>query len=296
MSNRKIYGYASVGLRVVVAISLALSVTAAIAQDSPAANDAAAATPATPEQMPPQAPQITFQNGSLTIVAENSRLEDVLNGIHEKTGADIDVPEGMGDDRVVVRLGPGPARDVLSSLFYGMPVNYVIAGAEDNPLEVRSIVLTKRSVTSGSGTAVARGSSYNPAAERAAEAQRAAIEEALRAQGEAANAAANNGAQGQASNTAEQAAPAVPQPAQQPGTLPAPPQVNAAVAAGGAVPANDGGTQTADAGAAAGGTDASGKPQRPIDQMSNMMFKMFQERQAMIQQQKQPPKPATTEP
>jgi hypothetical protein len=279
-------GSARFGLWLVLVLTLAASASRVQAQTEPPANeatvDAAPPVPATPEEMPPTAPEISFHDGKLSIVAENSRLADVLKGIQEKTGADIDTPEGLGDERVVVHLGPGPARDVLGDLFYGMPVNYVIAGSDTDPLEVRSIVLVKRAVSNTAVTASRAPSSYSPAATRAAEAQQAVME---RMRVEAEQAAATQ-------NTADAAIPAEnavapPMPAQ-PGPALAPVQANAAAA----VPDASAAPDTSTASASGGSSGADGKPQRPIDQMSNMMFRMYQERQQMIQQQKNPPKPA----
>src|SRR5215471_15820795 len=42
--------------------------------------------PPTPEQMPPSAPKVTYQNGLLSVESVNSRLIDILSGIRNKTG------------------------------------------------------------------------------------------------------------------------------------------------------------------------------------------------------------------
>src|SRR5258707_285929 len=50
-------------------------------------------------------PQVTYQNGLLTITAANSTLGDILRAVKKQTGADIEVP--AAHDRVVTNLGPG---------------------------------------------------------------------------------------------------------------------------------------------------------------------------------------------
>ena len=62
-------------------------------------------------------PQVTYENNELTIVAPNSTLADILRAVKKLTGAEIDVP--AAPERVVTRLGPGPARDVVADLLNG---------------------------------------------------------------------------------------------------------------------------------------------------------------------------------
>jgi hypothetical protein len=101
--------------------------------------------PLTPEQMPPVAPQISWDGEQLAISAENSTLGSILEAVKQTMGADIDVPAAAARERIVVHLGPGPAREVLSSLLAGSSFDYIIQAADDNPLSVQSILLTPRS-------------------------------------------------------------------------------------------------------------------------------------------------------
>lgn len=102
--------------------------------------------PPTPEQMPAVAPQVSYQDGLLTIVAPNSTMSAVLNEVHQKTGANIEIPPGSGNERVVGRMGPGPARDVLATLLNGSRFNYVMIGSDTNPSAIQRIVLTSKAV------------------------------------------------------------------------------------------------------------------------------------------------------
>jgi len=95
------------------------------------------------DAMPAVAPQVTYQDGLLTIVAPNSTLGDVLRGVRKHTAADIEVPAGA-NERVVTRLGPGPAREVVAELLNGSHFNYILLGSpQDATLLVRVVLVAK---------------------------------------------------------------------------------------------------------------------------------------------------------
>ena len=108
-----------------------------------------APVPLRPEQMPAVAPQVSFHNGLLTITAENSTLGDILRAVRNQTGAAVEVPANA-TERVAGNFGPGPARDVLSSLLNGSHFNYLLLGSATNPDALEHVILT---VKSGTGTA-----------------------------------------------------------------------------------------------------------------------------------------------
>ena len=95
------------------------------------------------DQIPPTAPQVSYQGGMLSITAKNSSLGDILREVHKLTGAAIDFPPNT-NERVVTHLGPGPARDVLASLLNGAGFNYVMVGSTADPSSVASIILTTK--------------------------------------------------------------------------------------------------------------------------------------------------------
>lgn len=109
--------------------------------------------PPTPEQLPPGTARITYQNGLLSVESVNSRLSDILNGIHTKTGIQF---EGLqaGQDRVAGKFGPAPADAVLTTLLTGSRFDYVIVGQPANPSMVQRVILTPSSAT---GTVAAVG-------------------------------------------------------------------------------------------------------------------------------------------
>lgn len=99
--------------------------------------------PLTLEQQPASPPRVSYQNGQLTITAQNSTLGDILRTVHAQTGAAVDVP-GNATERVVGHFGPGPARDVLAQLLNGSHFNYVMLGSATNPDALERVILTPR--------------------------------------------------------------------------------------------------------------------------------------------------------
>ena len=116
------------------------------------------APPPTPEQLPAVAPKVQFQNGQLTIAAENSTLGDVLREVKAATGASLDVAPSANSERVFVHLGPGNPRDVLGQLLAGSKFDYIILGTSKDPAAVQQIILTARGGAAGAAAGNAGGS------------------------------------------------------------------------------------------------------------------------------------------
>ena len=113
--------------------------------------------PPRPEQMAPIAPLVTYQNGQLSIVAQNCTLGAILSAVRARTGAQVDVPADAANDRVAANLGPGNPRDVIASLLQGSRFDYILLGSLDDANAVSQIVLTRRLGGPATGTAVAGG-------------------------------------------------------------------------------------------------------------------------------------------
>jgi hypothetical protein len=96
------------------------------------------------DEIPAIPPQVSYANGQLTIVAQNSTLGDILRAVHQQTGAVVETP-GNANERVMIRLGPGPARDVLAALLNGSHFDYVMLGSAENPSAVAHVILTAKS-------------------------------------------------------------------------------------------------------------------------------------------------------
>jgi len=103
------------------------------------------------DSIPPVPPQVTFQDGQLTIVAPNSTLGDVLRAVHKLTGAEIDIPEAK--ERVATRVGPGPARDVMAELLNGSRFDYVLLGSAEDQNALTRVVLVAKSPPDNVGAA-----------------------------------------------------------------------------------------------------------------------------------------------
>jgi hypothetical protein len=111
-------------------------------------------------QLPESAPQVTYQNGLLTILAQNATLGEILKQVKKLTGASIDLPVNGAPERVVTEIGPGAPRDVLAVLLNGSQFNYVMLGSTSNPSAIESILLTPKP-GSGDGQSAAGGFQQN---------------------------------------------------------------------------------------------------------------------------------------
>lgn len=99
------------------------------------------------DSIPAVAPQVSYQSGQLTIVAPNSTLGDILRAVRKATAAEIEIPTNA-NERVVTRLGPGPARDVVAELLNGSRFNYVLLGSPaDASLLTRVVLVAKTTDT-----------------------------------------------------------------------------------------------------------------------------------------------------
>lgn len=105
--------------------------------------------PPRPEQMTPVAPQVTYQNGQLSIQAQNSTLSSILTAVRARTGARVEMPADTANDRAAAQLGPGNPRDVLASLLQGSRYDYIFIGSPTDPDELSEIILTPHAGSSG---------------------------------------------------------------------------------------------------------------------------------------------------
>jgi hypothetical protein len=103
------------------------------------------------DAIPAVPPQVTYKDGQLTIVAPNSTLGDILRAVRKQTGAEIEIPEAK--ERVVTRLGPGPARDVMADLLNGSRFNYVLLGSAEDANLLTRVVLVPRTPDTAAGGA-----------------------------------------------------------------------------------------------------------------------------------------------
>ena len=105
--------------------------------------------PSRPDQMAPVAPQVTYQNGQLSIQAQNSTLSSILSAVRARTGARVEMPADTANDRVAAQLGPGNPRDVLASLLQGSRFDYFVIGSPTDPDALSELILTPHAGSSG---------------------------------------------------------------------------------------------------------------------------------------------------
>ena len=87
---------------------------------------------------------VTYQNGQLTIDAENTTLATVLALVARRTGALIEVPAGTGLEPIVEHAGPGPVNQVLTQLLSGSDFNFVIVNSFERPDGPTQVLLSVR--------------------------------------------------------------------------------------------------------------------------------------------------------
>jgi hypothetical protein len=97
------------------------------------------------KEVPASPPQVSYNDGQLTIVAIDSTLADILAAVRERTGADIDIPAGAASrERMAAQLGPGPPREILAALLSWSQFDYIISGSAADPKGIHTVLLTPR--------------------------------------------------------------------------------------------------------------------------------------------------------
>jgi hypothetical protein len=89
--------------------------------------------------------QVSYQDGILGVYANKVTLSEVLYAIQQRTGADISIPAGAEQERVVTELGPAPAAEVLARLLNGSKFNFLILNSLNDPRQLDRVVLSVRS-------------------------------------------------------------------------------------------------------------------------------------------------------
>jgi hypothetical protein len=97
-----------------------------------------------PPAAPPARVRVEFQRGDMSIWADKATLAEVLTEIHRKTGAEVPIPNGAEQEQVAADFRMAPARDVLAALLNGSRFNFVLVGSEQDPTQLRSVLLSPR--------------------------------------------------------------------------------------------------------------------------------------------------------
>jgi hypothetical protein len=105
---------------------------------------AVAAFSAPPPAPPPPRMSVDFKNGKLKIFSDRATLAEVLTEVRRRTGADIEVPPSASQEQVFGTLGPAAPREVMAALLNGSHFNFVMVGVDNDPSQLRTVMLTPR--------------------------------------------------------------------------------------------------------------------------------------------------------
>lgn len=97
-----------------------------------------------PPPAPKKALEVSYRDGLLGIVANKATLSEVLYAIQQKTGADIAIPAGAEQEKVVAEYEPAPAPEVLAHLLNGSRFNFLILSAPDDPSKLDRVIFSTR--------------------------------------------------------------------------------------------------------------------------------------------------------
>jgi hypothetical protein len=105
---------------------------------------------APPPPPPPMRPplEVYFRDGLLTIKATKATLSEVLFTVQQRTGAQIAIPAGAEQEKIVADLGPAPASEVLAHLLNGSSFNFLILNAANDPRRLDRVILSPRGESS----------------------------------------------------------------------------------------------------------------------------------------------------
>jgi len=144
-----------------------LCLTAEVAPPAVAASAAEAPVPTSSAKHSTTPPKISYEDGQLTIHAIDLTLADVLEKVAAVTGLDIDIPESTRSQLMpLVQFGPGPAREILSSLLNDANFDYLIQESDTEPDKLQSVLILPRKKKGGAanGMELAARPSHSPLA------------------------------------------------------------------------------------------------------------------------------------
>jgi hypothetical protein len=96
--------------------------------------------PLTPAQQQPKRAQVILANGSLSVSADNSSLNQILRQISHDTG--IKITGGVRDERVFGQYGPAAPDQILAELLDGTGSNMLLVNHDGGP--PKELILTPR--------------------------------------------------------------------------------------------------------------------------------------------------------
>lgn len=100
-----------------------------------------------PLSVPPQTPlQVSYRDGLLGIHSNKATLSEVLYAIQQRTGADISIPAGAEQEKVIAEINPAPAAEALAKLLNGSRFNFLILNSANDPRQLDRVILSARTV------------------------------------------------------------------------------------------------------------------------------------------------------
>jgi hypothetical protein len=107
-------------------------------------------TRAEPVSVPAPTPlQVSYRDGLLGIHANKATLSEVLYAIQQRTGADISIPAGAEQEKVVAEIAPAPAAEAVARLLNGSRFNFLILNSATDPRQLDRVILSTRTVIDG---------------------------------------------------------------------------------------------------------------------------------------------------
>ncbi len=95
--------------------------------------------------VPPASPlRVSYSDGLLGIHANKATLSEVLYAIQQRTGADISIPAGAEQEKVVAEIEAAPAADVIARLLNGSRFNFLILNSANDPRQLDRVILSTR--------------------------------------------------------------------------------------------------------------------------------------------------------
>lgn len=88
--------------------------------------------------------RVSYRDGLLGIHANKATLSEVLFAIQQRTGAEISIPAGAEQEKVVAEIEPAPAPEVLARLLNGSKFNFLIMSAADDSRGLGRVILSYR--------------------------------------------------------------------------------------------------------------------------------------------------------
>jgi hypothetical protein len=90
--------------------------------------------------------QVSYRDGLLGIHSNKATLSEVLYAIQQRTGADISIPAGAEQEKVIAEINPMPAAEALARLLNGSRFNFLILNSANDPRQLDRVILSTRTV------------------------------------------------------------------------------------------------------------------------------------------------------